>query len=181
MARGGESLDRNPNGCCVVADAPLVTCRGLAVQSLFEMNSDAQNQLTKAIYREKLRHVEALLQSGADVNGVDSKGWTPLMQAVEMENVDIVRLLLSRGADVNLRGSGGVTPLHIAVDISIDGTIQTGGQPGDEPTEIIELLLQKGGFLLARDAKGETPLDWALNYRSRKIADLLQAWQEKAI
>lgn len=144
------------------------------------MSAELQDQLIEAIWREKRRKVESLLNSGAEVNSPGSKGWTPLMQAVEMENLAIVQLLLNKGADVNRPGSGGVTPLHIAVDISIDGTIQARGHPGEEPTEIIELLLKNGGSLSARDAKGKTPLNWALDYRSKKIADLLQLWEQKA-
>lgn len=143
------------------------------------MNAELQDQLIDEIWREKRRKVEALLSAGANVNAADSKGRTPLMQAAEMENLAIAQLLLDRGADVNRSGGHGYTPLHIAVDISIDGTIQTGGHPGDEPTEMIEFLLRHGASLLARDAKGETALDWAMNYKSRKIADILRTWQEK--
>ena len=67
----------------------------------------------------------------------------------------------------------------MAVDSSIDGTIQTGGHPGEEPTDIIEMLLMRGASPFAQDAKGETALDWAINYKSRKIADMLRTWQEK--
>jgi len=143
------------------------------------MSAELQDQLIEAIWREKCSKVEALLSSGADVNVAGSKGWTPLMQAVEMENPAIAQLLLDRGADVNRPGDQGYTPLHIAVDISIDGTIQTGGHPGEEPTEIIEILLMRGASLFARDAKGETALDWALAYNSQKVADILRAWQQK--
>jgi uncharacterized protein len=88
------------------------------------MNAGLQDELIDAIWREKICDVEALLKSGADVNAVGSKGWTPLMQAAEMENLSIARLLLDRGADVNHPGYRGFTPLHIAVDISIDGTMR---------------------------------------------------------
>ena len=143
------------------------------------MSAELQDQLIDAIWREKRRKVESLLSSGADVNSAGSKGWTPLMQAVEMENPAITRLLLDRGADVNRPGGHGYTPLHIAVDISIDGTIQTGGHPGEEPIEIIEMLLLRGASPFTRDAQGETALDWALNYKSQKVADILRAWQQK--
>jgi len=143
------------------------------------VSTEIQDQLIEAIWREKRSKVEALLGSGADVNVAGSKGWTPLMQAVEMDNAAITRLLLDRGADVNRPGDHGYTPLHIAVDISIDGTIQTGGHPGEEPTEMIEMLLVRGASPFARDAKGETALDWALNYKSQKVAEILRLWQQK--
>ena len=139
------------------------------------MSADIQDKLIDAIWREKPRQVEELLNSGADPNIAGSKGWTPLMQAVEMENLPIVRFLLDRGADVNRPGQFGYTPLHIAVDISIDGTIQSGGRPGDEPTEIIELLLKHGGLMSAKDDEGKTAADWAAEYRSQKIIAFLKA------
>ncbi len=57
------------------------------------MSADLQDELIDAIWREDIRDVEALLNSGADVNAAGSKGWTPLMQAAEMESLVIVRLL----------------------------------------------------------------------------------------
>lgn len=141
------------------------------------MSCDTQDKLIEAIWREKISQVEELLNSRADVNAVGSKGWTPLMQAAEMENLSIARLLLERGADVNQPGYRRYTPLHIAVDISIDGTIQRGGNPGDEPTEMIELLLNRGASF-CQDDQSKTPLDWAADYRSQKITTLLSAWQQ---
>src|SRR4051794_37121828 len=108
------------------------------------MSIDIQNDLIRAIWREDIRQVESFLDSGANVNVAGSNGQTPLMQAAEMENLGILQLLLARGADVNLPGYFGCTPLHCAVDIAIDGTIQQGGQPGDEPTEVIKFLLARG-------------------------------------
>lgn len=142
------------------------------------MSAELQDDLIDAIWREKKRKVESLLNSGADVNIAGSKGWTPLMQAAEMENLSITHLLLDKGADVNWPGDHGYTPLHIAVDISIDGTIQNGGRPGDEPTEIIELLLRNGASPLARDDDGKTALDWAVDYHSNKVIDLIRGWQQ---
>jgi ankyrin repeat protein len=142
------------------------------------MSVETQDKLIHAIWREKRRKVESLLDSGADVNAPGSKGWTPLMQAAEMENTEIAQLLLGRGAEVNRTGQRGYTALHIAVDMSIDGTIQTGGHQGDEPTEMIELLLKNGASISAKDEDGKTALDWAIDYKSRKIVDLLRSWQE---
>lgn len=133
-----------------------------------------QDSLTKAIWRGDVEEVRALLSSGASLDEPDAKGITPLMQAAGMENAAITHLLLSIGADVNKQGHMGQTPLHFAVDSSIDGTIQTGGVQGDEPTEIIELLLVHGADISIRDVKGETPLDWARGYHSEKITRLLQ-------
>ena len=81
--------------------------------------------------------VKRLLDEGRDPNKINSQKMTPLMMASEFEEEKIIRLLVSYGADVNLQGHEGVSPLHLAVDVSIDGTIQSGGDNGDEPTNIM--------------------------------------------
>ena len=69
-----------------------------------------------------LRDVRTLLDRGADANGYDFFGRTPLMYAAisDMLPVETVRLLLDHGADVNAidkhekTGDAGLTPLDIA-------------------------------------------------------------------
>ena len=69
-----------------------------------------------------LRDVRTLLDHGADANGYDPLGRTPLMYAAVSDKlpVDIVQLLIDRGADVNAidkhpkTGDEGLTPLDIA-------------------------------------------------------------------
>ncbi len=128
-----------------------------------------QDQLTHAIWKGDVTLVCTLLARGASPNEVDLRGWTPLMQAAEMENTEIIEVLLSNGGDPNLAGYEGTTPLHVAVDIAIDGTIQTGGSPGDEPVSIIQRLLAAGANIESRDQRGETPLDLARAYRSNTV------------
>ncbi len=138
-----------------------------------------QDQLLSAIARENIFEISTLITSGALVNELDSQGWTPLAHAIEFENYQIVKLLLENGADVNSILYNGDTCLHYAVDIAIDGTIQTGGASGDEPTAIIELLLKNSANILAKNVQGESPMDWAKNYHSDKIVRLLQGKLEE--
>jgi hypothetical protein len=35
-------------------------------------------------------------------------------------------------------------------------------------------------FAFARDAENKTPRDWAMDYGSRKISELLKVWEEKS-
>jgi len=68
------------------------------------------------------RDVRTLLDHGADANGYDVLGRTPLMYAAIADNlpVDTVQLLIDHGADVNAidrhfkTGDEGLTPLDIA-------------------------------------------------------------------
>jgi len=70
---------------------------------------------------------------------IDSKGrvWNALHAAIESEEFDCVKFLIGRGADIECINNN-LSPLAHAVDISIDGTIQTGGSSGDEPIDIKE-------------------------------------------
>ena len=141
------------------------------------MTAVPEDKLVNAVWRGDIRAVEALLDSGADVNAAGSRGSTPLTQAAEMGNLAIARLLLQKWADVSHPNRRGNTPLHIAVDAAIDGTIQDGGKQGEEPTQMIELLLAHGASPTALNHQNKTPLDWALDYRSQKIVNLLKSWQ----
>jgi uncharacterized protein len=103
----------------------------------------------------------------------DNMNLTPLMQAVENENIELVKSILSDCKDVNFKGHAGQTALHIAVDISIDGTIQSGISKDDAPIDIIRILLQQGANIHSKDDYNKSPLDWALEYEADKITKLL--------
>ncbi|MDO3412448.1 ankyrin repeat domain-containing protein [Saccharibacillus sp. CPCC 101409] len=122
-------------------------------------------------------HIEAVRQaltSGADPNRIYEEGWTLLKAAAEHERLEIIRLLVENGADVNLQPNGGWTALQQAVDMAIDGTIQSGGQQGDEPVNIIQYLLEQGADAQLRDANGENALDIAEAYESEKVIGVLK-------
>jgi ankyrin repeat protein len=125
-------------------------------------------ELAKAAFDGDVETVRRLLDEGAEI---DEQGgnWNPLHAAIENGQVACVRLLIARGADLE-RPVGGMSPLANAVDAAIDGTIQTGGKPGDEPTEIISLLLEAGadpapGLRVARDYKSTKLIEFLLERR----------------
>ena len=80
--------------------------------------------------------VDALIEAGVDVNGVDDTGLPPLIAAAQWRKAPVVRYLLSKGAQINARrmypGSefDGETALYAAV---------RQGRP-----DVVRLLLQKG-------------------------------------
>jgi ankyrin repeat protein len=96
--------------------------------------------------------IRVMLDHGADVNGRDPFGRTPLMYAAISDElpVDAVELLIARGADVNAQdthtkaGDAGLTVLDIA------------RQNGDTP--VVQLLEKHG-------AKGSPPVEAALKPR----------------
>ena len=57
---------------------------------------------------------QRLIDAGADVNGVDEAGDTPLHYAVMLGNIDSVHLLLVLHPDLNRKNNDGVTALGLA-------------------------------------------------------------------
>ena len=61
-----------------------------------------------------IRAIEEGLEEGADINGKNEDGRTPLHIACAHGHVNVVRLLLESGADPNARDNGGETPFDHA-------------------------------------------------------------------
>jgi hypothetical protein len=59
--------------------------------------------------------VEALIESGAEVNQQGEQGWTPLNFAAGRGDVDMIKLLVDKGADVFKTGRDLRTPYMIAI------------------------------------------------------------------
>lgn len=57
---------------------------------------------------------DLLLKHGADPNGKDHVGNTPLHTAARWKSADLIRRLLEAGADPNRRNPAGQTPLEVA-------------------------------------------------------------------
>ncbi len=77
--------------------------------------STGQTALLVVVERRDLIWLRFLLQRGAEPNGADRTGLTPLIRAAQLGFADGAELLIRRGARVNEGGSSGETPLHLAV------------------------------------------------------------------
>ncbi len=104
--------------------------------------------------------IQVLCEAGADVNGQDKNGATPLHRAVRCRCAAAVKLLLSLGSDPTARNNSGSSPFHLAVQ-------NTGrGGSGEERAKaaqrrIIETFLKANVSTKLKDAKGKSVLESA--------------------
>lgn len=123
-----------------------------------------ESALIEAVCRNDIKQVEALTNSGVNVNAKDPRSnLAPLHLATISGYAEIVRILLENGADPNIKGFFDKTPLHF-MDIE---------KFPEKGTEIIELLIAHGANLDARDAAGATPLMTAVVRQDDALARLL--------
>lgn len=77
------------------------------------LSAAALHQAVKDINEPK---VYKLVQAGADVNGVDRNGKTPLHLAAPIGRLSLVKYLVEHGADLHLKDSAHKTPLVYAIE-----------------------------------------------------------------
>jgi ankyrin repeat protein len=139
------------------------------------------------------------LAKGADVNGIDSRGWFPLGGAVYGEHQEIVELLIEFGANINQRSEYNWTPLYIAawrgnekivkVLLKNKARMNTKTMVGYQSPygycpihiacengcyDVVKTLLQFGAEINQKDGDGRTPLDIANQKSKRKIETYLK-------
>jgi ankyrin repeat protein len=104
--------------------------------------------------------VDRLLREGANINGRNKMGTTPLMWAVAYGNCDVVGRLLARGAEINAVNASGLTALHLSI------------ASGRET--LVQQLITAGANIHTRSASGETPLMRARARRLTRIGAILE-------
>lgn len=108
-----------------------------------------------AVGRQNAEMVRFLLDSGADVECVDTHGDTALMHAVEHGLEDMVGLLLDRCARVEASDAYGRTVLFSAV---LEGRL-----------DLVTMLLDRGANVHAEDENGATALFDAVGFNGSKV------------
>lgn len=72
------------------------------------------NQLFEAVIAKNKTLVQVMVENGADVNLVDSRGMTPLMHSAKIHDPWISRFLVNNGADSSIKDLYGRTALDVA-------------------------------------------------------------------
>lgn len=116
-----------------------------------------------AAYAASKEVIELLLDNGADINGRDCSGATPILIAVKMEFFHVAQLLLERGAK-QIAKDDGTTPLHAAcTNGSFAATSATGDTPETSTrASFVKILLKYGGDPRSVNKRGEAPLHQAV-------------------
>ena len=91
----------------------LLTRRG-ADPNLRDTAVNSWTPLLHAIHKAQPGTTAALLDAGANPNGTNMSGTTPLMMAAGYGYNDIVKILLAHGANPRLATSDGITALDLA-------------------------------------------------------------------
>ncbi|KAG9275760.1 cyclin-dependent kinase 4 inhibitor B-like isoform X1 [Astyanax mexicanus] len=124
-----------------------------------EARAGMQDELATAAANGDTARTRELLDNGADVNGTNRFGRTPI-QVMMMGSTPVARLLLSRGADPNVPDlDTGATPLH---DAARAGFLDT-----------VRALLEFNANPELKDAQHKTPAETALEHGHEPIAECL--------
>lgn len=100
------------------------------------------DHIADAAFRGDLDAVKEMIRLGADADGKNSRGYSPLHNAIENCDLAMARLLLEAGADPNLEDVKGWTPLYHTIEAEADAASQL--ELPVPPTQILELLLTHG-------------------------------------
>lgn len=158
---GADLLAVNADG-----NMPYDLCEDEATLELLEMvmaeqgiTQDRIDECRGAKETTMLADIQALVESGADLNAQDANAATLLHIASANGYVSVAELLLEHRALVEAKDSDGWTPLHAA---SCWGQIQ-----------MVELLVAHGASLDTKSVLEETPLDVCMDEEVRsKLMDL---------
>ena len=117
---------------------------------------------------EHPEEVQKLIDAGANIEAVNSKGKTALHTAAKAGFSKVIKVLLKHGAELESRDHQGETPLFSAFRSSI--------RKKEQLLESIRLLIEKGANLQAENKKGRSAKEVLL--ARKDSAELLEKLNE---
>ncbi|KAK6958880.1 ankyrin repeat protein [Biomphalaria glabrata] len=112
-----------------------------------------------SVAKENLDLIKLLIESGADIDIVDSNGDTPLFYACSKKNVEILKYLLTTGAEINTTNDFGKTPIFVTVELN--------------QVLHFKMLLKWGADVSVCDKEGNSLICQAIKCRCADIVSLL--------
>jgi uncharacterized protein len=127
------------------ANLSLPNTRGItpvmAAAGLGSVDADTRGLYTTGdVQQRSIDSLTLLLAAGADINGKDNRGLTPLHEAARWGWNDVVRFLVAHGADLKVTDNRGLTPVDSAMGRA--GGNSRGGQRIDVHEDTAALLRQ---------------------------------------
>jgi len=169
------------------------TSIGLAVLACGPARADGA--LVDALQSGDRQEAIRIIEAGADVNGADTLGTTPLMWAARYGDAEIVDRLIRAGADLSADNEFGVTAMSEAALIGSEPVLRRLLQAGADPDspnpegetalmlvartgnlEAAETLIEAGAAINATEGwGGQTALMWAVAQQQPEMVRLLLA------
>jgi ankyrin repeat protein len=133
------------------------------------------------------------IESGANVNAINSSGFTSLHHAVMNGNLQLIQLLISQGADPNVKDNKGNTPLHTLSYTKLNDQVLnamahlllTSGARVDKTNKmkqtplhlamkagkinLMKIFTKAGANIHYEDMYDKTPHQYAVEYYQRKL------------
>jgi ankyrin repeat protein len=110
---------------------------------------------------ENAQEAQRALILGADLEGLDRNGLTPLLAAAynDSSRIDVSALLIEKGAELEARDSGGKTALLVAIE--------------KDKSALAKLLIEKGADINVRDKRNQSPLYLSIKKDREDLVALL--------
>ncbi len=119
-----------------------------AVTMLATSPSALNQQFKTLLHNNQTKQLRTVIESGVDLNSMDSKRVAPIHYAAYLGNVEILQMMVDHHVNVHAMVFGGWNPLHYA---AYGGQVEAG-----------KFLVAQGIDINSQDVGGETPLFYAV-------------------
>ncbi|KAH8756434.1 hypothetical protein BGZ57DRAFT_957852 [Hyaloscypha finlandica] len=166
--------------CCLLDATRNLLYRGANVDARGGHYSTPLNAAASRIaHPDSEAVIHLLIQSKADINMVDDRGWGPLHQTCWFGNAQVAKLLLQSGANIDSQDLGGGSPMHLASfggHLSVIQILLEHNAEIDAEARLKRVDLKVGSKFEARLSNRRTPLmEAAWNGQGEAVQMLLDS------